>query len=359
MDTREFTFPPGGYSDVLAQIDPKQIRRWEQQVELRGGPIPAVLDTSYVRTGLQVQLLRGKPPATLHAADTGLIRLFIERVTLNETWNRLPRFAEQLGVPRLQLQRIFAEEWLPRIRVVTLPDNLRTLDPRAPAVQALDPDDYPTAALAALLAPCILLTHNTKHFAPLGVREWSQGPKAVVATLDIQLGETRVQAVGMVPVAPVYAIAGGTKWAYEKIGPAAILILVGLVVGGIVLYRRQPDERRNAIRAVAGNVGTSLMEEFNAASRAVHEAQDLLSGCVVPAPTERSVPAAVCRLLATADESMSAQEIYETLDDAVRPSIHLLRGWLHRNKATVFQEVRRGSFLLGNRYALTQPLPAS
>ena len=202
-------------------------------------------------------------------AQNGQGRLFMERATLYETWTRLPRFAEQLGAPVVQLQRLFADEWLPLIRVVSLPDRLRALDQRASAVQELDPDDYPAAALAALLSPCILLTHNTKDFAPLGVRAWTQGVDAVVAALDVRVGETRAQAVTMVPAAPVYAGGAGVKRAYEKIGPAALLVVVCVILGGIYVYRRQPEQRRQTIRTLAGGVGNFLMEEYTAASEAV------------------------------------------------------------------------------------------
>ncbi len=340
MDLGEATFTFDGYSEILSRIGPEQLRRREIAGQLRGGPIPAVLDTSCVRTSLKRQLTRGEPPATLHAARGGQVRLFMERATLYETWTRLPRFAEQLGAPVVHLQRLFADEWLPLIRVVSLPDRLRTLDQRASAVQVLDPDDYPAAALAALLSPCILLTHNTKDFAPLGVRAWTQGVDAVVAALDVRVGETRVQAVVMIPAVPVYAVGAGVKWAYEKMGPAALLVLVAVILGGIYVYRRQPEERRQTIRTVAGGVGDFLMEEYAAASEALQKAQDQLCGCVVPAPEKRSVPGAVFRLLAMSDDSMSAQQIYEALDESVRPAVQPLRQWLRGNKAGVFREVR-------------------
>lgn len=357
MDVREPAFIFGGSSENLSSIDPEQLRKWEVAGELRGGPIPAVLDTSCVRTALKRHLTTGQPPATLHAAQDGQIRLFMEHATLDETWTRLPRFSEQLGVPVVRLQRFFADEWLPCIRVVSLPDSLRALDRRSSAVYALDPDDYPAAALAALLSPCILLTHNTKHFAPLGVREWTQGVDAVVAALDIRVCETRVQAVTMVSAAPVYALGAGAKRAYERMGPAALFILVAVILGGIYVYRRQPEERRQTIRTVAGRVGRFIVEEYAAASDTIQRAQDQLCGCVVPAPEERTVPAAVFRLLATSDDSMSAQQIFEALDESVRPAVQPLRQWLHGNKGGVFREVRRGSFALGNRFALSRPLP--
>jgi hypothetical protein len=117
--------------------------------------------------------------------------MFMERDTLQETCERLPRFASQFGVPLLKLQRLFAEEWLPWISIVSLPDLVRELDARAVHVRDLDADDYPTAALAALLSPCILLTHNYRDFGPLGVTAYRQGVDAVVAKLAMRQGRCR------------------------------------------------------------------------------------------------------------------------------------------------------------------------
>ncbi len=350
------TAPASTPSLLLSLAEPAQPRRWELRTELREGPIPTVLDTSCVRTGLQDQLKKRRLPASLYAAQVGRTRLFMEHDTVIETWNRLPRFADQLAVPLLDLQRMFADDWLPLISVLQLPEGLRQLDERALTVRDLDPEDYPTAALAALLSPCILLTRNHKHFAPLDVRVPTQGVDAVLAALEVHVGETRFQAAVMLPAAPVVAVGAATKWAFEKIGPVTWFFLGLLVAGGIVLYRRQPPARKETITKVARGVGEVLLREATAAMDAVQQAENQLSTCVVPPPAKRTPAAAVLRMLATTDDSMSAQQLYEALEPSVRLAVAPLRTWLHGNKTTVFKEAHRGSFQLGRRYALTQPL---
>ena len=152
---------------------------------MRRGPAPAVLDTSCTRTGLHYQLTQGKVPASVSAAQSGQIRLFMERDTLYETWRKLPIFAQQFGVPPSEVREMCERDWLPFLRVVALPDDVRDIDPRAAEVRALDPTDYPTAALASILSPCILLTHNYTDFAPLNMQMWYQGVDAILAMLDI------------------------------------------------------------------------------------------------------------------------------------------------------------------------------
>ena len=352
VDAGPWTSGPS-YSDLLSRADPEFVRRAALLAEVGQGPIPCVLDTSYVRTGLEAQLRTGQPPRSIRAAQEGRTRIFMEKATLDEAWERLTRFAAQLDVPVGRLRQMFGEGWLPHISVVSLPENVRRLDGRALAVRDHDPDDYPAAALAALLSPCILLTGNHRDFAPLGVSYPRQGVDAIFAAIDVRVGEHQLQAVTMIPAAPVYAIGAGTKWASEKIGPWAWVLLAALGVGAVVLYRRQSPERREAIRKVAAGVGNVLMEQYAEAQRAVNDAQSKLSACLVPPPDTRSVPSAVLRMLATSDNSMSAQDLYEQLPVEVQPGLVALRRWMHANKPLFFSEARRGSFQLGNRYSVS------
>jgi hypothetical protein len=231
--------PPGGPSCEHTSGELGDIRRLA---------IPSVLDTSFVRTGLVCQLKSGGPPASLAAAQDGTIRLFMEQETMGETFEKLPLFATRLDVPLPALERMFVDAWLPYIRVVALSGGFRELDRRAAAVRDRDADDYPAAALAALLSPCILLTHNHRDFGPLGTREWSQGVRAVGATIDLKASENRQQGAVLLPAAPVVAVGAGAKWVADRIGSAAWVILGLLVVAGIVAFQRQSDDRRDGIK---------------------------------------------------------------------------------------------------------------
>ena len=320
--------------------------------ELSGTPTLAVLDTSCVRTGLDYQLKNGIPPASVRTAQDGLIRLFMEKDTLYETWDRLPRFADQLGVPTTRLAQMLDAEWLPYISVVALPDAFRQLDDRAKAVRDLDPDDYPAAALAALLSPCILLTRNYRDFGPLGIRDMSQGVKGVVAAIDVRVGEGRMQTALAVPAAPVFLVGSGAKWAADRVGPVVWALLIVMAAGVYLLYRRQPEARKAGIKRVAGEVGQAVLQEIGAASRAAHQARRELGTYVVPPSGVRSRTSAILRELAMAPSSQSAQELSEVLDLDVRPTVASLRAFLHANKPGIFAEARRGSFILGSAYSL-------
>lgn len=324
----------------------------------RRRPLPAVLDTDFIRTGLHAQLSKGMPPRSVRSAQDGSLRLFMEYDTLVETDERLPRFADQLGVPVAELRRILNEEWLPHIDVVQLPPGLRELDPRAlrvrdgDGVRLGDEADFPAAALAALLSPCLLLTHNYKHFGALGVRTRQQGVDGVMAVLAINIGEVQLQAVIWVPALPFRVAGAAMGWATEKIGPAAWVILGVVVAGSVYWYAKQPPERRERIRTVAGQVATHVMSEYSETADGVYQARLQLRACMVPKPEHRTSTSAILRELALAPESLSAAQISELLDPAVRPSIAEIRAFLRANDDTVFKQVRRGGFVLGSHYQL-------
>lgn len=321
-------------------------------LDLRRGPLPAVLDTDMVRTGLHYQLKNGRPPRSVRTARAGTVRLFMEYDTLTETAARLPRFAGQLGVPTADLRRFLNEDWLPYTAVVRLPPELRQADPRALEVRARDADDFPAAALAALLSPCLLLTCNYKHFGALGVRARNQGTDGVMAVAAIRIGEMRVQAVITVPAIPVRAAAAGVKWAAGRVGPAAWVITGALIGGGIWWYCKQPPEFRDDIKKAAVQAGTHLMANYAAAAEGVYQAHLQLRACMVPGPDARIPVSAILRELALSSGSLSAAQLAELLDPAARPPVAGLRAFLRAYDTTVFRQVRRGGFVLGSRYEL-------
>lgn len=334
--------PPGDLGRVLGAMDSSLYYR----------PMPAVLDTDCVRTGLHFQLSRGMPPASVSTARTGLIRLFMERETLIETIERLPRFARQFRVPVAGLERMLREDWLPYIRVVALPPRLRGMDPRAGAVRDADANDYAAAALAALLSPCILLTRNHHDFAALGVSSAGQGVAGVLAVIAVQDGEMHVRVTLSLPAVPVRLAVAGGKWAARKVGPVpAAVILLTAAAAGIWWYRSQPAGRREQVRDAALSLGKLYMEQYNAAGAELLQARVDLRGSLVPRPEHRSATSAVLRELAGATESLSAQQIADLLDPSVRPAVPQIRAFL-RGNSEIFDQVRRGGYELGTRYSL-------
>jgi hypothetical protein len=100
-------------------------------------------------------------------------------------------------------------------------------------VRGRDVADFPAAALAALLSPCLLLTHNYKHFGALGIRSHKQGVDGVMAVAAINVGDMQVRAVVMLPELPARAGGAAFKWTYDRIGPVTWVLVAVLAGGGI------------------------------------------------------------------------------------------------------------------------------
>jgi len=320
--------------------------------ELRRGPLPAVLDTDFIRTGLHSQLSNGQPPRSVRIARNGAVRLFMEYDTLVETGQKLPKFAEQFGIPVTDLRRALNEDWLPNIDVVRLPPAIRELELRALQVRERDEDDFPAAALAALLSPCLLLTHNSKHFSVLGVKTRKQGVDGLMAVVAINVGDMQVRAVISLPTLPLQAAGAAMKWATDRIGPAAWVILAVVVGGAFYWYCKQPPERRDTIKRTTSSIGTYLMDQYTEGAAMAYQASLKLRACAVPSPEHRTPVSAILRELALSSESLSAAQLAELLDPSVRPPVAELRAFLRAHDNEVFNQVRRGGFVLGTHYQL-------
>jgi hypothetical protein len=335
--------------ELAALLDDAMDPSW---IGLGRRPLPAVLDTDFIRTGLHHQLSNGVPPRSVRTARDGSLRLFMEYDTLAETAEKLPKFAGQFGVPVADLRRMLNDDWLPHVDVVQLPASMRQADPRALEVRDRDRQDFPAAAVAALLSPCLLLTRNYKHFGALGVRTHTQGVDGVMAVVAINIGEMQVHAVVTLPALPFRGADAGMKWATDRIGPWAWVILGVIAAGGVFWYRKQPPERREKIKNVAGQIGTHLLDEYAKATDGVHQARVQLRACLVPRPEQRGVVSAVLRELAHSPESLSAEQLAELLPAPMRPSVADLRAFLRNYDGTVFDQVRQGGFVLGSHYEL-------
>jgi hypothetical protein len=194
----------------------------------------------------------------------------------------------------------------------------------------------------------------------VGVREQGldetlliEGVDGVMAVVAINVGEMRVHAAMMVPALPARAVGATFKWSHQRIGPVTWVILGVLIGGGIYWYRKQPPERRERIKQVAGEIGTSYLQQYGAAAEVAYQGRRLLRACVVPTPEQRSAISAILRELALAEESLSAQQLADLLDSSVRPPVADLRAWLRQYDGTVFDQVRRGGFVLGTHCQLS------
>lgn len=203
-----------------------------------------------------------------------------------------------------------------------------------------------------LLSPCLLLTHNYKHFGALGVWTRTQGVDGIMAVLAINIGEVQLQAVIWLPALPLRVAGVTMEWATEKLGSWAWAILGVVFAGGIYWYCKQPPERRDQIKSVAGQVANHVMQEYGKLTDDVYQARLQLRACMVPKPEHRTSTSAILRELALSPESLSAAQLAELFVPSERPAVADIRAFLRANDKAVFNQVRRGGFVLGSKYQL-------
>jgi hypothetical protein len=145
----------------------------------------------------------------------------------------------------------------------------------------------------------------------------------------------------------------GLAWGFTDTPRGALLAAVNIAVRAAALwYRRQPPERREKISKVAGQIGSHLLNEYEKATDGVHQARLPLRACAVPKPEQRSTLSAILRELAMSPESLSAEQLAELLAPPLRPKVADLRAFLRNYDNTMFEQVRRGGFVLGSHYEL-------
>ncbi len=112
------------------------------------------------------------------------------------------------------------------------------------------------------------------------------------------------------------------------------MILLLAAAGGVYWYQKQPPERRDRIKEIAGDIGTHFMNEYADASEAVQQARLNLRANLVPSPSGAARPRRSCEELTVAPESLSAQ-LADLLDAPLRPRVADLRAYLRGNEALV------------------------
>lgn len=117
---------------------------------------PAIIDTNVLKSDVFQACFKGHRTAVLDAGENGL-RLYCSEHVIGEFEEHLAEWVEGL-LPLETVQAVFERHYLPILRVVKVPSG--PLHPaeaeRIARLEAVDPDDVPTAILALLLHAPVL-----------------------------------------------------------------------------------------------------------------------------------------------------------------------------------------------------------
>lgn len=237
---------PSGAAATITVVPPAAALHPETFADLAAGPlgyrlIPAVVDANVLISDVCSVLRRRRATALIGQAATKMVRLLCTPRVVSEVETRMHRQARGQTADALALWRT---RYVPHVRAVDPgePEDDRIVAALAP-VMANDADDVPTAHLAVLCAPCLVLTKDRDLVdAGFGAPEWLTGLRSSgeVATMDAGIQALTYMSAGAVAGTGWVAWQAARAVARSPVltGAALALALAALTDGRPVLARQ-------------------------------------------------------------------------------------------------------------------------
>jgi hypothetical protein len=310
---------------------------------------PAVVDADVLQRCVDYRVRRGWDSALIGAASGGYtlltgVALFAAGEVREEVMRHLPDIALRRAVDVEAVEGAWRDHVAPKVRFVDLSAD-SVDDPRLAGVH---PKDLPSARLASLLAPSLLLTDNRRHYRPFELAE----TRTDAVALDLhQLGAVGLGINGsvMVPGAMGVAALRGTRRLATAIGPELSLALGALLAVAAVTLAASERGRaaaavlREGVRRAGPPLTDALTEAFAAGER--------VAAFAVAGPDQPTGLSVVARRLANGNTVLTTHEIAALLKSLGfyfdGPGRHetATRAWLLEEPA--LREVERGRWVLG------------
>jgi hypothetical protein len=225
------------------------------------------------------------------------------------------------------------------------------LDPRLRGVLADDPDDLPTAALALLVSPAVVLSDDSdlvdNGFA--GQAWWTQaaGDVLIVAEADGTIVGL-FGGVGLTTLAVAYGTAGVVR-AARRAPLVTMTVAVVILAGSYVLVRCYPLGR---LRTTLRELGAAAAMTWQEVTDSQQAAAARLPWVEAPAGRTPTLEERCARLLARVTETLSTADVHEQLHREMAeatPPVATVRRTLAGHPA--FVHVGQGRWQLGESAA--------
>jgi len=302
-----------------------------------------VADADALLSSVENHCRRGRRSRILRLATSGTTRVFLEDHVYGEAYRGLPKLARSSPVPESTLRACFEDEYLPALTWVQRDSDILS-DPRVGLVT--DETDVPTAELASLIAPCVVLSGDRHLRVPgIAAEDW----RAVAGhgtDVDRAVGEQ--QGIVMVVGSPALVVVAGVNLG-ERVGVPwwVTLLFMGF---GAAAVARSPERRRW--------IGKKAMPVIEMISQLMTEAQarelasvQELKEAMFQAPAPPSLKQEVATVLARSRDPLLAKEVQELIathfSEAYVPTIAETRSVLR--DSTEFRLVERYRWRLGRR----------
>jgi hypothetical protein len=272
----------------------------------------AVLDTGALARDV-VHSSRGpRLTSLLMALDRRGARAFITPQIAEEVERHLSDIAT--GTDNLDLVfRRWRQMYLPRLVIVDVPPSWGQGDPRVQAILRRHPADAPLAQLATTLGPCWLLAEDHDLVDTVGATEkWILLSHAFANNSAYEENMTTAIMSGLVVAELGSAVIGGARrlpW----------LAQLGLLfVGGVSLYeahrRGHIASAVSGVKSLAGAAADAYGPSLMVFSEWLRTGQMVRDEHEVPPLSTPSLDQRIARVLAVADDPMTAPEVARALD---------------------------------------------
>ena len=279
----------------------------------------AVVDANVLLKNISRDVLHWPGTSLMSSlASGGMYRLFAAEHVYGDVEDHLERVVAHSGLDVALGRKIWAEQYLPRIRFVSADAvELSRFDARIAAVLDRDPEDGPTAALAILLGTRVLSEDSDLLDPGLATgRPWLQ---LVTASRDVTAGESANFALVLttsVSVNSVGALGKGlARLTSTTAGRVSILLCLAVIcVVAVALARSEPARRRTkaALDSMWERSAPVIHVALSAYAQAIQnrsEGQALLTRAALSVPEELQELAIAARLLALSATPMCSREI--------------------------------------------------
>jgi hypothetical protein len=307
-----------------------------------------VADADALLSSIDHQCRTGWTSKILRLAESRTSVVFAEDHVYGEVYRGFEKISVWSGTPPYEMRACFEEEYLPVLRWVKT-DGAGISDIRVAWVT--DQTDVPTAELASLIAPCLVLSGDKSlrrpGFAPNEWRQAATHGTEIVAGVQVQEGGTLI--VGL----PVAGVVGGGIELGKKVG-IPWWGSVGIMALLAYLVLRSPDRRQTIGEKVlpAIEMFMQLMEQaYQEERRATQQLKEMLC----PSADPPTVKQQIATVLARCPGPLLAKEIQELVDIhfEVEPRLSEIRGVLQQSPE--FGQPERYRWQLGRRAAPWRP----
>lgn len=231
---------------------------------LQGDAYPLVVDTNVYFQDLRRRLRTRKRTALVNAANSRAIRLYSTPQVVAEVYEHAIDSAREIGLSRDDLLTVWEESYLPLVRCVDaagleamlLPDERARID----ALRARDPDDVPSATLAAATGAVFLTNDRAAHAAAHGrnasTQELDQWLALVRDGGDVSELERLLRTAVAAPSVATIAFVQGATWLYRRSRPAFFAAATLCAAAAICV----PADQRRAVLHGAGAAWTQIWD---------------------------------------------------------------------------------------------------